>query len=113
MPLSDEERRRLEKLEQDLSAADPDLNLELQSGRPRGMAARAVYGMLALVAGFAIVIAGIMTQLTIVGVIGFLLMGAGAHWFLSRIGPRNGSGFGFYGPGGQKPPPPGPEPGTT
>ncbi|MCB5293930.1 DUF3040 domain-containing protein [Arthrobacter sp. SO3] len=39
---ADEERRRLKKLEQDLAATDPDLNLELRSGRPRGVASRAV-----------------------------------------------------------------------
>ncbi|MDZ4092691.1 MAG: DUF3040 domain-containing protein [Arthrobacter sp.] len=100
MPLSDEERRRLEILEQDLAASDPDLNLELQSGQPRGMAARAVFGILATLAGFALIIAGIITQITTIGVIGFLLMGAGAHWFLSGRGLRDGSGHPFLTPGG-------------
>lgn len=63
MPLSDEGRRRLEKIEQDLAATDPDLDLKLKSGLPRGMAARTVYGLLAALAGFALVIAGIMVQL--------------------------------------------------
>ncbi|HSL36337.1 MAG TPA: DUF3040 domain-containing protein [Arthrobacter sp.] len=93
MPLSDEERRRLEKLEQDLAATDPELNLELQSGRPRGMAARSVWGILATVAGFALVIIGIITQITIIGVVGFLLMCAGANWFLSGLRPHHGSGY--------------------
>lgn len=93
MPLSDEERRRLEKLEQDLAAADPELNLEMQSGQPRGMAARSVWGLLAALAGFALVITGIATQITIIGVIGFLLMGTGAHWFLSGVGPHGRSGY--------------------
>lgn len=93
MPLSDEERRRLEKLEQDLAASDPDLNLELQSGQPRGMASRAGFGILAMLAGFALVIAGIITQITVIGVTGFVLMSAGAHWFLSGLHLPNGSGF--------------------
>lgn len=93
MPLSDEERRRLEKLEQDLAATDPELNLELQSGQPRGMAARSVWGILAALAGFALVITGITTQITIIGVIGFLLMCAGANWYLSGVRPRDGSGY--------------------
>ena len=93
MPLSDEERRRLEKLEQDLAASDPELNLELQSGKPRGMAARALLGIVAAAAGFALVITGIITQVTIIGVIGFLLMGLGAHWFLSGFRPHDGSGY--------------------
>ncbi|MGY2744433.1 DUF3040 domain-containing protein [Arthrobacter sp. UYCu723] len=92
MPLSDEERRRLEKLEQDLAATDPDLDLELKSGLPRGMAAHTVYGLLAALAGFALVIAGIITQLTIMGAIGFLMMVAGAHWFLNGFRSRHESG---------------------
>ena len=36
MSLSDEERRSLEELEQDLAATDPDLAHELMSGRLRG-----------------------------------------------------------------------------
>jgi len=95
MPLSDEERRRLDKLEQDLAASDPELNLELQSGQPRGMAARSVWGILASVAGFALVISGIITQITLIGVIGFLLMCAGAYWFLGGLRLRDGSGYPF------------------
>ena len=42
----DDERQRIEKLEQDLAAADPELNLKLQSGSPKNTAARTVYGVL-------------------------------------------------------------------
>ncbi|WP_258804124.1 DUF3040 domain-containing protein [Pseudarthrobacter sp. NS4] len=86
MALSDEERRRLEKLEQDLAASDPDLARELQSGLPgSGAAARPVYAILAALAGFALIIVGIVTRLTVTGVVGFLLMGAGVYWFLSAL----------------------------
>ena len=89
MALSDEERRRLEKLEQELAATDPDLDRQLQGGVSRNLASpRTIYGVLAAFAGFALVIAGITTQLAVIGVAGFLLMVAGASWFLSglRIG---------------------------
>lgn len=89
MSLSDEERRRLEKLEKELAAAHPDLDRELQSAFTRSRAtARIIYGVLAALAGFAGVIAGIITELTIMGTIGFLLMVAGGHWLLSGIRPR-------------------------
>ena len=92
MGLSDEERRRLEKLEQELAATDTDLARELRSGLARSRAGqRTVYGVLAALAGFALVIAGISTQLTIIGVIGFLLTIAGAHWFLSGLRPPDKS----------------------
>src|SRR5690242_16145131 len=45
--LSDEERRSLEELERDLVATDPDLALELTSGRLRGAMARNTLGILA------------------------------------------------------------------
>lgn len=112
MPLSDEERRRLEKLEQELAASDPDLNLELQTGEPRGMAAHAVIGILAGLAGFALIIAGIITQITIIGVIGFLLMGAGAHWFLNGR-TLDGYAFGIDRQKDGKSSPSGREPGTA
>lgn len=85
MPLSDDERRRLEKLEQDLAAADPELNLTLQAGSPRNASARTVYGVLTVLAGLAVVIAGIITQMPIVGGAGFLLMIWGAQWALTGI----------------------------
>jgi UPF0716 family protein affecting phage T7 exclusion len=91
MALSDEERRRLERLEKELAAEHPDLARKLQSGFSRGRStARIVYGILGAVAGFAVVIAGIITDLTIIGVIGFLLMVASGHWFLSGILPHQG-----------------------
>lgn len=85
MALSEEERRRLEKLEQELAASDPDLDQRLQAGAPgkaQREAARMVRAALTLIAAFTVVIVGIATELIIVGVIGFLLMIAGAHWFL-------------------------------
>lgn len=85
MALSDEERRRLEKLEQELAAADPNLDRELQSGLSRGRPApRAAYAVLAALPGFALVIVGIATKLTVIGVVGFMLMVAATHWYLFR-----------------------------
>lgn len=83
MALSDEERRRLEELAQELAAADPDLAEKLQKDVPHSRgSARAVYGALTALAGLALVIAGIITKLTLIG---YLLMIAGTHWFLSDL----------------------------
>ena len=82
MALSDEERRRLEKLEQELAATDPDLDRQLQDGVSRDWASpRTVYGILTVFAGFALVIAGIITRQALIGAVGFLLMIAAAYWF--------------------------------
>jgi hypothetical protein len=40
---------------------------------------------LASFAGFALVVAGIITQLAVIGVTGFLLMVAGASWFVGGL----------------------------
>ena len=86
MALSDEERRRLEKLEQQLAETDPDLDRQLQDGLSRNRASPpTIYGLLAVAVGFALVIAGIITRLAVIGVAGFLLMVAGASWFLSGL----------------------------
>ncbi|WP_242703411.1 DUF3040 domain-containing protein [Arthrobacter sp. D5-1] len=86
--LSDEERRSLEELERELASTDPDLASELTSGRPRGQAARTILGSLAVLGGFAIVIAGIITQLVVLGVLGSFWPAAG------RIGCCPGPRFG-------------------
>lgn len=88
MSLSDEERRSLEELERDLASTDPDLAYELKSGRPRGAVARTVLGGLAVLAGFVMVIAGIITQLVILGVLGFLLASGGAYVLLAGTSLR-------------------------
>lgn len=88
MSLSDEERRSLEELERDLASTDPDLAYELKSGRPRGALARNVLGSLAVLVGFIMVIAGIITQLVILGVAGFLLASGGAYWLVTGTSLR-------------------------
>lgn len=93
MALSEEERKRLEMLEQELASSDPDLERTLQTGAP-GQHSREtttmIRGILTLVAGFTLVIVGIATELIIVGAVGFLLTMAGAHWFIKGLGLQPG-----------------------
>jgi uncharacterized membrane protein HdeD (DUF308 family) len=89
MPLSDEERKRLEELERDLAAEDPKLAQELETGpTPRVRTAHITLGLLTAIIGVAVLILGVMSQLTLLGVAGFLLMCAGTIWILSTWGPR-------------------------
>lgn len=92
MALSDEERRRLEKLEQELAAADPDLARKLGGLTRSRPTSGTFYGVLTAMAGFGLIVVGIITQLTVIGAIGFLLMVAGGHWFLNTIYPPPSSG---------------------
>lgn len=93
MALSEEERKRLEMLEQELASTDPDLDRALQNGgsgeHPRESATM-VRGALTLVGAFTLVIVGIATELIIIGAVGFLLMMAGAHWFTKGLGLQPG-----------------------
>lgn len=85
MPLSDRERKELEELESGLAADDPRLAQALASGsvgptfRPR-----TYFGALIGVVGLVLLIAGISTQLIVVGVAGFLLMGVGTSLLLDK-----------------------------
>jgi UPF0716 family protein affecting phage T7 exclusion len=93
MALSEEERKRLQMLEQELASTDPDLDRTLQAGAPGRHPREAttmVHGILTLIAGFTLVIVGITTELIIIGAVGFLLMMAGAHWSIKGLGLYTG-----------------------
>lgn len=90
--LSDEERRRLEKLEQELAAADPALAQTLAGLTHHRATSGTLYGVLTAIAGFALIIAGIITKITAIGAVGFLLMVAGGDCVLNRILPPKGPG---------------------
>jgi hypothetical protein len=83
MPLSDEERRRLEELENLLSAQDPSLARNLQEGKQDNQVPRRmVFATLAFLAGLVLVLMGVATQVLVIGAAGFLLECAAAYWFL-------------------------------
>lgn len=92
MPLSDDERRRLEELEHLLSAQDPSLARNLQEGKPGPpVQRRMVFASLAFVAGIVLVIVGVATQVLLIGVAGFLLECAAAYWFLEAQSAQAGT----------------------
>lgn len=83
MGLSEDERRRLQELEEELAVEDPALARKLgRDGSLKTSGARKVYAVLAVVAGFAVLIAGVIIQLTVLGIMGFLLACAGVYVLL-------------------------------
>ena len=70
MALSDRELRLLAEMEQALSADDPALVSTLSGTRRRGPGA--AIGVVALIAGIATLFAGLIAQVTAVGVVGFV-----------------------------------------
>jgi hypothetical protein len=70
MALSDRELRLLAEMEQALSADDPALVSTLSGTRRRGPGA--AIGVVALIIGIATLFAGLIAQVTAVGVVGFV-----------------------------------------
>ena len=79
MPLSEHEQRLLEQMEKALYAEDPKFATSLRS-TPGARAARgrAALGVLAVLGGLGLLLAGVATTLIVVGVLGFTVMLAGS-----------------------------------
>ncbi len=84
MPLSDKERKVLEELELDLAAEDPRLAQQLSSVflQSRFKASRYFAAAIECLIGVVLLIAGIGSQIIVVGVAGFLLIGAGTYFLV-------------------------------
>jgi UPF0716 family protein affecting phage T7 exclusion len=94
MPLSEHEQRLLDQLEQQLHADDPKFASHMESASGRSLSTRQiVVGSLVAVAGILILLIGISSQIIALGVLGFLVMGAGVYWATSRrSGAKAGAG---------------------
>jgi len=85
MPLSEHEQRLLDQLEQQLHAEDPKFANALASDPVRSLSTRRiVIGVLIVIAGLMILLGGVASKLIIVGVLGFLVMGAGVYFAMLR-----------------------------
>ena len=89
MPLSEHEQRLLEQMEKALYAEDPKFATSLRS-TPGARAARgrAALGVLGVLAGLGLLLAGVATTLIIVGVVGFTIMLAGSVLVYSAFQAR-------------------------
>lgn len=84
MPLSDHEQRLLEQMERALYADDPKFATSMRSARPTaGDRRRAAMGVISLLVGLGLLVAGVAAKLVIIGVIGFLAM-VGGLWLVLR-----------------------------
>jgi hypothetical protein len=84
MPLSEHEQRLLEQMERALYAEDPHLATTLRgSGGRFGGRTALVGGVLGVLVGVSLVLAGVATQIPALGVVGFVAMLASA-WVIVR-----------------------------
>ncbi|PFG19377.1 DUF3040 domain-containing protein [Serinibacter salmoneus] len=88
MPLSEYEQRVLAQMEQQLSSDDPKLAQSF-AGKGR-QTSRVVLGVLGLAAGLGVLLVGVSQHWTWLGLVGFLLMFAGALIALSSGGRGKG-----------------------
>jgi hypothetical protein len=105
VPLSEEELRALEQMERALVQEDPKLASTLRGTSLRRAAQRrAILAGVCFVAGIAVMMAGAVARLTIVGIVGFVVMlvsatvamaalrgTSGVRRDPSRPGPQTGS----------------------
>ena len=90
MPLSEEELRLLEQMERALVAEDPKLASTLRGTKLRKQARRQMFlGVLAFVAGIAVLMGGVILREPLVGVLGFVIMLGSAYLTLNSYKNRN------------------------
>ncbi len=79
MPLSEHEQRLLAQMEQALYAEDPTFANNLRTtSAGRASRGRAAVGVLAVLGGMGLVLAGVTTMIVALGVVGFVVMLVGA-----------------------------------
>lgn len=89
MPLSEEELRLLEQMERALSAEDPKFASALQgTSLRRAQRRRAIVSGVVLVGGVALLMTGVISGISLVGVLGFLVMVGSTSIGLSAIRGR-------------------------
>ncbi|HYN56046.1 MAG TPA: DUF3040 domain-containing protein [Motilibacterales bacterium] len=88
MPLSEHEQRLLEQMERALYAEDPKFATSMRSARGgAGDRRRIAIGVMGLLAGLGLLVAGVAAKLVIVGVLGFLAMLGGLWLAISALRP--------------------------
>jgi len=77
MPLSEHEQRLLDEMERNLYQSDGDFVAKVGGRRSRPGYRSVVLGILVVVLGIATLVTGVFIQLSIVGIVGFVLMFGG------------------------------------
>lgn len=99
MPLSEREQRMLKQLEEQLQSEDPSFASSMQDSPAGTLNVRnIVLGALIAVLGIIVLLFSIWNQWIPVGVIGFLIMGAGVYY--ATTGGASGNSRGGNGGGG-------------
>ncbi|MBO0607475.1 DUF3040 domain-containing protein [Myceligenerans salitolerans] len=106
MPLSEYEQRVLEQMERALTSDDPRLANTLQSSGRRSVL-RYVLAGVAVVVGLLLLVVGVASSSTWIGVVGFVLMFAGVVFAVAAPRRKSGPAGVVDGEGNVTPPKPG------
>ena len=74
MPLSEHEQRLLEQMERALMAEDPKFATSLRHGSTGADRRRIVGGVVGALVGMGLLLAGVSTNIVVIGVLGFIVM---------------------------------------
>ena len=103
MALSEHELKLLAEMEAALAADDPRLVGTLTGKARTRQASRVLFGSFGVLAGLAVVVAGLIAKSTPVGIIGFVIALAGAFTAISNFSLRQMVGSGAVGsPAGKR-----------
>jgi Protein of unknown function (DUF3040) len=93
VPLSDHEQRLLDEIEQALYAEDPKFAASVRSARARSRTRRsAVLCGLGVVAGLALVLVGLVTNIIALSVVGFVLVVGSCGYAVQVVRGRDRNG---------------------
>lgn len=97
MPLSDHEQKLLDQIEQALYAEDPKFASAVRSARSHSSVRRSiVLSVLGVLVGLGLVLVGLVANLIVLSVVGFLLVVAACGWAAQALrshpsGPEEGA----------------------
>ena len=93
MPLSEHEQRQLDQIERALYAEDPKFAQAVRAKDPRvHYKRRVVEAAIGFLLGVGLLLAGVISKLTLIGVAGFVVMLACSMWALSSWRHMSGGG---------------------
>jgi Protein of unknown function (DUF3040) len=99
VPLSEHEQRQLEQIERALYAEDPKFAQAVRAKDPRvHYKRRIVEAAIGFLLGVGLLLAGVVSKLTVVGVAGFVVMLACSMWALSSWRHMSGGATAGRGP---------------
>jgi Protein of unknown function (DUF3040) len=95
VPLSDHEQRLLDEIEQALYAEDPKFAASVRSARARSRTRRsALLCAIGVLAGLGLVLIGLIANLIVLSVIGFVLVVGSCGYAVQLLRGRNGTSSG-------------------